>query len=143
MGVAGLADDRPGLVVLTIELEAALPLTPHATAPAKLTSPYRAPLTKYLCVYADKAIAYFLKPDPDDGARGGCPRPHPLHSRRSAWAPRRIWRLSTPALLVIALTRRGTLDTSACVCKHHCNHSHSEPCFYLNILVLKLSRSLI
>ena len=62
VGVAGLADDRPGLVVLTIEMEAALPLTPHATAPAKLTSPYRAPLTKYLCVYADKAIAYFLNP---------------------------------------------------------------------------------
>lgn len=61
-GVAGRPDDRPGLVVLTIELEAALPLTPHATAPAKLTSPYRAPLTKFLCVYADKAIAYFLNP---------------------------------------------------------------------------------
>lgn len=61
-GVGGRPDDRPGLVVLTIELEAALPLTPHATAPAKLTSPFRAPLTKFLCVYADKAIAYFLNP---------------------------------------------------------------------------------
>lgn len=46
--------------MLTIELEAALPQTPGATAPAKLTSPYRSPLTKYLCVYADQAIAYFL-----------------------------------------------------------------------------------
>ena len=48
--------------MLTIELEAALPQTPGATAPAKLTSPYRAPLTKYICVYAREAIAYFLEP---------------------------------------------------------------------------------
>ena len=56
------ADDRPGLVVLTIELEAALPATAGAAAPAKLTSPYRAPLTKFLVKYAAESVAYFLNP---------------------------------------------------------------------------------
>jgi len=49
-------------VVLTIELEGALPSTPGATAPAKLTSPYRAPLTKFLVKYAPDSVAYFLAP---------------------------------------------------------------------------------
>lgn len=57
-----IAEDRPGLVVLTIELEGALLATQAAPTPAKLTSPYRAPLTKFLNKYATDSIAYFLDP---------------------------------------------------------------------------------
>jgi transformation/transcription domain-associated protein len=56
------AEDRPGLVVLTIELEGALLATQGPLTPAKLTSPYRAPLTKFLNKYAGDSIAYFLDP---------------------------------------------------------------------------------
>jgi hypothetical protein len=49
-------------VVLTIELEGALLAMPGAPTPAKLASPYRAPLTKFLVKYAPDAIAYFLDP---------------------------------------------------------------------------------
>ena len=56
-----VAGERPGLVVLTIELEGALSKTPGATIPCKLTSPYRAPLTKFLNKYSTEAIAYFLE----------------------------------------------------------------------------------
>ena len=45
-----------------IELEAALPATPAAVAPAKLASPYRAPVTKFLNKYAPDSVAYFLDP---------------------------------------------------------------------------------
>ena len=47
-------------MVLTIELEGALLAMPGAPTPAKLASPYRAPLTKFLVKYAPDAIAYFL-----------------------------------------------------------------------------------
>lgn len=55
-----ITGERPGLVVLTIELEGALSKTPGANIPCKLTSPYRAPLTKFLNKYSTEAIAYFL-----------------------------------------------------------------------------------
>ena len=48
------------MVVLTIELEAALAKTPGVTVPCKLTSPYRGPLTKFLNKYSQEAISYFL-----------------------------------------------------------------------------------
>lgn len=48
--------------MLTIELEGALLATQAAPTPAKLTSPYRAPLTKFLNKYAADSIAYFLDP---------------------------------------------------------------------------------
>ena len=49
--------ERPGLVVLTIQLEAHMGIG----APAlDMISPYRKPLTKYLNRYADTAIEYFL-----------------------------------------------------------------------------------
>jgi len=56
------AAERPGLVVLVIELETALAKTPGVNAPCKLTSPYRAPLTKFLNKHAKEAVAYFLDP---------------------------------------------------------------------------------
>lgn len=55
------AGERPGLVVLTIELEGALAKTPGVNMPCKLTSPYRAPLTKFLNKYSTEAITYFLE----------------------------------------------------------------------------------
>ena len=55
------AGERPGLVVLTIELEGALAKTPGVNVPCKLTSPYRAPLTKFLNKYSTEAITYFLE----------------------------------------------------------------------------------
>ena len=55
-----ITGERPGLVVLTIELEGALSKTHGANIPCKLTSPYRAPLTKFLNKYSTEAIAYFL-----------------------------------------------------------------------------------
>ena len=54
------AGERPGLVVLTIELEAALAKTPGVNVPCKLTSPYRAPLTKFLNKHSKEAINYFM-----------------------------------------------------------------------------------
>jgi len=57
-----LSAERPGLVVLVIELETALAKTPGVNAPCKLTSPYRAPLTKFLNKHAKEAVAYFLDP---------------------------------------------------------------------------------
>ena len=56
------SSDRPGLVVLTIDLEAALAATPGNAAPTVLTSPYRAPLLRYACAHADAAASYFLTP---------------------------------------------------------------------------------
>ena len=44
--------ERPGLVVLTIELENALAQTSSVFLPSKLWSPYREPLTKFLNRYA-------------------------------------------------------------------------------------------
>lgn len=40
------ADERPGLVVLTIGLEEALHKLPGPASPSKKWSPYRAPLTR-------------------------------------------------------------------------------------------------
>ncbi len=47
-------------MVLTIELEGALAKTPGVNVPCKLTSPYRAPLTKFLNKHSKDAVAYFL-----------------------------------------------------------------------------------
>jgi hypothetical protein len=46
-----LAEDRPGLVVLTIGLEEALPKLPGYVVPSKLWSPYRLPLVRFLNRY--------------------------------------------------------------------------------------------
>ncbi|KAK9813301.1 hypothetical protein WJX72_012102 [[Myrmecia] bisecta] len=54
--------DRPGLVVLTIELELALGQMPGSQPPSKMWSPYRLPLTKFLNKYAAEAVVYFLAP---------------------------------------------------------------------------------
>lgn len=48
----GSAQERPGLVVLTIELEKALGQTAHNMQSTKMWSPYRQPLAKYLNKYA-------------------------------------------------------------------------------------------
>lgn len=53
--------DRPGLVVLTIELENLLHKYPSCPAPSKLASPYREPLTRFLNRYPQDAIRYFLE----------------------------------------------------------------------------------
>ena len=44
--------ERPGLVVLTIELEKALSQVRDNMQPTKKWSPYREPLTKYLNKYS-------------------------------------------------------------------------------------------
>eukprot|EP00963_Diacronema_lutheri_P006687 scaffold587_cov339-Pavlova_lutheri.AAC.11 len=49
--------DSPGLVVLTIQLEAALPVT---GLDSEISSPFRKPLTKFLNKYAPQSIDYFL-----------------------------------------------------------------------------------
>jgi phosphatidylinositol kinase/protein kinase (PI-3 family) len=49
--------ERPGLVVLTIQLEAHMGI---GAPNLEMISPYREPLTKYLNRYADTAIDYFL-----------------------------------------------------------------------------------
>lgn len=51
---AGWLQERPGLVVLTIELEKALSQTAHNMQPTKMWSPYREPLTKYLNKYSSE-----------------------------------------------------------------------------------------
>ena len=51
------AQDRPGLVALTIRLETQLPIS---ASHLQLISPFRAPLTRYLNRYAPAAIKYFL-----------------------------------------------------------------------------------
>ncbi|BDA47386.1 probable transcription-associated protein 1 [Coccomyxa sp. Obi] len=52
--------ERPGLVVLMIELEGALAQMPSNTEPTKMWSPYREPLAKFLNKYPEEAVAYFL-----------------------------------------------------------------------------------
>ena len=51
------AQDRPGLVALTIRLETQLPISANHL---QIISPFRAPLTRYLNRYAPAAIKYFL-----------------------------------------------------------------------------------
>ena len=46
--------DRPGLVVLTIELETALSQMLGSYSPSKMWSPYRAPLARFLCKYTSE-----------------------------------------------------------------------------------------
>ncbi|KFM28952.1 putative transcription-associated protein 1 [Auxenochlorella protothecoides] len=52
--------DRPGIVVLTIGLENALPKLPGPLQPSRLTSPYRPALTRFLNVYPQDTVDYFL-----------------------------------------------------------------------------------
>lgn len=54
-------DGRPGLVVITIGLEDALPVLPGPAHPNKCWSPYREPLVRYLEKYANDSIDYFVK----------------------------------------------------------------------------------
>ncbi|KAL0051806.1 hypothetical protein WJX82_002492 [Trebouxia sp. C0006] len=54
--------ERPGLVVLTIELEGALAQMPGSLSPSRMWSPYRQPLAKFLNKYSADAINYFLEP---------------------------------------------------------------------------------
>lgn len=50
--------ERPGLVVLTIELEGALAQMPGNLTPSRMWSPYREPLAKFLNKYSvDVSIA--------------------------------------------------------------------------------------
>ena len=50
--------ERPGLVVLTIELEGALAQMPGNLSPSRMWSPYREPLAKFLNKYSvDVSIA--------------------------------------------------------------------------------------
>ena len=44
--------ERPGLVVLTIELEGALAQMPGSLSPSRMWSPYREPLAKFLNKYS-------------------------------------------------------------------------------------------
>ena len=44
--------ERPGLVVLTIELEGALAQMPGSLSPSRMWSPYRQPLAKFLNKYS-------------------------------------------------------------------------------------------
>ena len=44
--------ERPGLVVLTIELEGALAQMPGNLSPSRMWSPYREPLAKFLNKYS-------------------------------------------------------------------------------------------
>ncbi|GFR40173.1 hypothetical protein Agub_g730, partial [Astrephomene gubernaculifera] len=54
---------KPGLVILTIELEEKLSaLNLPVPVPHVMTSPYRAPLTRFLTKYPAEAAAYFLDP---------------------------------------------------------------------------------
>lgn len=53
-------DGRPGIVVLTIGLEEALCHLSGQILPSKMSSPYRAPLTRFLNRYSDESIVYFL-----------------------------------------------------------------------------------
>lgn len=50
--VACNVQERPGLVVLTIELEGALAQMPGSLSPSRVWSPYREPLAKFLNKYA-------------------------------------------------------------------------------------------
>ena len=53
--------ERPGLVVLTIELEGALAQMPGSLSPSRMWSPYRQPLAKFLNKYsADVSQSAFL-----------------------------------------------------------------------------------
>ena len=56
------SSERAGLVVLTVDLEAALAATPGNAWPTVLASPYRAPLLRFLCAHPADAAAYFLAP---------------------------------------------------------------------------------
>ncbi|EIE23491.1 hypothetical protein COCSUDRAFT_65942 [Coccomyxa subellipsoidea C-169] len=53
--------ERPGLVVLMIELEGALAQMPSNTEPTKMWSPYREPLARFLNKYPEEAVTYFLE----------------------------------------------------------------------------------
>lgn len=50
--VACNVQERPGLVVLTIELEGALTQMPGNFSPSRVWSPYREPLAKFLNKYS-------------------------------------------------------------------------------------------
>lgn len=49
--------ERPGLVVLTIELEKALSQTSNNMQPTKTWSPYRDPLAKFLNKYSKEVLS--------------------------------------------------------------------------------------
>lgn len=49
-----VVQERPGLVVLMIELEAALAQMPANTEPTKMWSPYREPLARFLNKYPEE-----------------------------------------------------------------------------------------
>lgn len=64
--------ERPGLVVLTIELEGALTQMPGSLAPSKLWSPYREPLAKFLNKYSQDVSPCALSFSPLQGAARLC-----------------------------------------------------------------------
>lgn len=53
--------NRPGLMVLVIGLEDALPSLPGPALPSKRWSPYRDALVKFLNRYSQESMEYFLK----------------------------------------------------------------------------------
>ena len=50
--IKAVLQERPGLVVLTIELEGALAQMPGNLSPSRMWSPYREPLAKFLNKYS-------------------------------------------------------------------------------------------
>ena len=56
--------ERPGLVVLMIELESALSQMPSNTEPTKMWSPYREPLARFLNKYPEEVLRPTHHPKP-------------------------------------------------------------------------------
>ncbi len=57
-----MKQERPGLVVLMIELEGALAQMPSNTEPTKMWSPYREPLARFLNKYPEEVLPSILSP---------------------------------------------------------------------------------
>ena len=57
--INGHLQERPGLVVLTIELEGALAQMPGSLSPSRMWSPYREPLAKFLNKYSAEVGSFF------------------------------------------------------------------------------------
>jgi hypothetical protein len=58
LNISMCTQERPGLVVLMIELESALAQMPSNTEPTKMWSPYREPLARFLNKYPEEVLPF-------------------------------------------------------------------------------------
>jgi hypothetical protein len=80
-----MMQDRPGLVVLMIELENALGQMATNAEPTKMWSPYRQPLGKFLNRYTPEVGAPLPPPSPSPDRSISCGCPFPIAGQSILW----------------------------------------------------------